>query len=602
MILQALHAYYLRRLAEGTGDLASEGFEKKEIPFLVVLTADGGFVDLKDTREPQGKKLVGKTFLLPRSEGRTGVKGFEKPFLLWDHIGFLFGVAKEPKDAGKAAKQHGSWLRKLQELPPDLQKDPGVRAVMAFYERGEASRVLTHPSWPECLKLPSCNMTFLLAGDTLPVPCRPAVQEFQKTLTRGGAGEPGEEGDGQTVTGLCLITGARGEIARIHGRTPIDKDTKSLVAFQKHSGYDSYGKEQCFNAPVSKSAEFAYVTGLNTLLKSQTQRLLIGNTVTVFWSERRSELEDAAGLFFNEPPPDDPHSHSASLRALYDSIWKGSYQVPNDQTRFFVLGLSPNSARISVRFWEVGTVKEIGARLLRHVEDLAIVTDRRQDPALPLRRLLRSIAPQEKEEDIPPNLVGETVRAILEGTPYPASLLQAVIRRIRAEQSKKNRRTGNSEPHVTHPRAALIKACLNRALRRHNPNQEKEMTMSLDPTNNNVGYRLGRLFAALEKIQADAQKSINATIRDRFYGAASGSPVTVFGNLMRLKNHHLAKLPDGLRITRERQLQEIIDGLPASGFPSHLDLADQGRFAIGYYHQMQAFFTKKNESETSEKE
>jgi len=126
--------------------------------------------------------------------------------------------------------------------------------------------------------------------------------------------------------------------------------------------------------------------------------------------------------------------------------------------------------------------------------------------------------------------------------------------------------------------------------------------MGLDMTNNNIGYRLGRLFAALEKIQNDAQPGLNATIRDRFYGAASGTPVTVFGNLMRLKNHHLAKLPDGLRITRERQVQEIMEGIPPEGFPAHLDLADQGRFAVGYYHQMQAFFTKKSDSSAAEKE
>jgi CRISPR-associated protein Csd1 len=200
-----------------------------------------------------------------------------------------------------------------------------------------------------------------------------------------------------------------------------------------------------------------------------------------------------------------------------------------------------------------------------------------------MRKLLRSIAPQEKADNIPPNLAGDTMRAILEGTPYPATLLQAAIRRNRAEQN------------VTYPRAALIKASLNRALRFNNPKNEKEITMSLDLENTNIGYRLGRLFAALEKIQSDANPGINATIRDRFYGAASGSPVTVFGNLMRLSQHHLGKLSGGLRVTRERLLQEIMSEI--GDFPAHLDMADQGRFAIGYYHQMQDLYTKKTDNQ-----
>jgi CRISPR-associated protein Csd1 len=198
-----------------------------------------------------------------------------------------------------------------------------------------------------------------------------------------------------------------------------------------------------------------------------------------------------------------------------------------------------------------------------------------------------------KSENIPPNLGGDVMRAILSGQPYPLTLLQNAIRRIRAEQAKKGER-GNPAMNVTYPRAAIIKACLNRHLR-NSQTYEKELTVTLDTINPNPGYRLGRLFAVLEKIQEEANPGINATIRDRFYGAASSTPVTVFSNLMKLKNHHLAKLENpGRRVNLERLIGEIMYGV--TDFPAHLDLADQGRFAIGYYHQRQAFFSKSTES------
>jgi CRISPR-associated protein Csd1 len=197
-----------------------------------------------------------------------------------------------------------------------------------------------------------------------------------------------------------------------------------------------------------------------------------------------------------------------------------------------------------------------------------------------------------KSENIPPNLAGETMRAILEGLPYPQTLLQATIMRIHAEQAKKDPKTGKPMQHVTYPRAALLKGCLNRLIRVNNPEHQEEIKVSLDKENRNIGYRLGRLFAALEKIQAESHPRINATIRDKFYGSASSSPVTVFGNLMRLKNHHLAKLESkGRRINLEQLIGEIMSGI--KDFPPHLKLQDQGRFAIGYYHQMNDFYNRK---------
>ncbi len=580
MILQALKEYYDRKAADPESDIAPEGFEKKQIQFLVVIKPDGAFVNLESTREKVGERIVYKQFLLPRSKTRTGGKSFQTTFLLWDHIGYLFG---SPDSDPKSAKQHKTWLNSLKALPDDLKCDEGVRAILLFYEKGGVAAVKNHASWPECLKMLSCNMTFSLVGDTVPIPCRKVIQDHVHTTISQAMTSNEEEQDTGKVLAHCLITGNYGEIARTHGRTPIDKDTKSLVAVQRNSGYDSFGKEQCLNAPVCKSAEFAYTTGLNTLLKSRGQRIRVGDATTVFWSEKSSALEKDAFFFFSEPPKDDPDRNTEAIKALYATIWNGTYVVPDEKQRFYVLGLSPNAARIAVRFWHVATVAEMGTRFKQHISDLSIAHGAKIDAALPMDRLLRSIAAQGKYDNIPPNLAGEVMRSILQGLPYPATLLQAAVRRNRAEQ------------YVPYPRAALIKACLNHALRFNNKNNEKELTMCLDPENINIGYRLGRLFAVLEKIQTEANPGLNATIRDRFFGAASSTPVTVFANLMRLSNHHLSKLEKekhGLFITRKRMLGEIMCCI--KDFPPHLTLEDQGRFAIGYYHQTQDLWTKKD--------
>ncbi len=598
MILQALKEYYDRKAADPESGIAPEGFEKKEIPFVVVISATGEFVNLEDTREKDGKRLVGKSYLLPRSRTRSGSKSFATTFLLWDHIGYLFG---HPDSDPKAEKQHQAWLLSLKDLPPILAKDDGVKAMLDFYfSRDQIAAVKSHPAWGECVKLKSCNMVFRLAGDSLPIPCRAAVQAWVRDSVSPQQSDDVEVEE-NTVFGLCLVTGEHAEIAKTHGRTPIDKDTKSLVALQRSAGYDSYGKEQCYNAPVSKSAEFAYTTGLNVLLKSKRQRIRVGDAATVFWSAQKTTLEEDACLFFDEPRKDDPDSSTDSVKAVYSAIWNGTYPSPKDESLFYVLGLSPNSARISVRYWHVGTVREMGDRFREYVDDLSIIRGERANPALPVRRLLHAIAPLEDDDKLPPNLCGDMVRAILEGWPYPQTLLHAALRRIRAEQAKKDKRTGKSVPNVTYERAALIKACLNRAQRFKKSEPKEEMNVSLDQNNTNIGYRLGRLFAALEKLQSEANPGLNATIRDKFYGAASSTPVTVFGNLMRLKNHHLAKLENvGRRVNFERLMGEIISGF--DDFPAHLVLEDQGRFAIGYYHQMQDFYTKKSETSSSKGE
>jgi CRISPR-associated protein Csd1 len=578
MILQALKEYYDRKVADPDSDIAHEGFEHKQIPFLIVIDKNGTFINLEDTREIDGKRAIAKTFLVPRSKSRSGSRSYETTFLLWDHIGYLF---QYPEDDKKAKNQHQAWLRSLSELPGELKTNQGISAIIKFYESSGIEQVKKHPLWVECTKTLSCNMTFKLAGEVMPIPCSLVVQEYiNKTVQSSPENIEGEQEE--KVFGRCLVTGEFAEIARVHSDTRISKDSKKLVGFQRNSGYDSYGKEQGYNAPVGKAAEFAYTTALNTLLKSSS-RILVGDAVTVFWSEKSSDFAEQFTNFFNEPPKDNPDRGVDAVRSLLKSLETGALYTKDDQ-KFYVLGLAPNSARIAIRFWIIDTIASMAKKIAQHFADLRIVHGPKDRDVFSLFRLLVSIAVLGKSENIAPNLAGETMRAILSGLPYPQILLQTAVRRIRAEHE------------ITYIRAALIKACINRTVRYKNPSIKEELKMSLDESNKNIGYRLGRLFAALEKIQKDANPGINATIRDRFYGAASGTPVVVFGNLMRLKNHHLAKFDNpGHRVFFEKLLGEIMEGVDAkTAFPSHLSLDDQGRFAVGYYHQMQAFYTKKS--------
>jgi CRISPR-associated protein Csd1 len=317
------------------------------------------------------------------------------------------------------------------------------------------------------------------------------------------------------------------------------------------------------------------------LTKGSRHRIQVGDASTVFWAEKKHELEDWFADIFGEPAKGDSEQDNATIKALFKAPETGAKPVLDDSTKFYVLGLSPNASRIAIRFWYAGTVAEVEENIRQHFKDIAIEHAPHYPSYLSLFRLLVSTALQGKSDNIQPNLTGDFMRAILAGTPYPATLLSSAVRRIRAEHE------------ITYPRASLIKAVLIRNARFYKTKQTKEVGMSLDTSNTNTGYRLGRLFAVLEKVQEEASPGINATIRDRFYGSASSVPVTVFPHLMKLKNHHIAKLESkGRAVNLEKIIGEIVDDI--KDFPGHLSLDDQGRFAVGYYHQRQDFFKKKD--------
>lgn len=578
MILKALIDYYHRLQTEGLADVATEGFQKQPIPFVVVVHPEDRFANLLDTRIPDGKNKIAREFTVPKAVKKTSGVAAN---LLWDVPAYVFGrprpdPRKDPsKLAERAIEQNRCFIAMIREKLASALEDEGVRTVLRFLERSDFKAVFEHPSWPE-IEQTGANLSFQLKGDTCLVCERPAVL----------AALTASEGDNHSLQ-PCLITGENDEPARLHtsikGVYGAQSSGANIVSFNLPA-FSSYGKHQSFNAPVGKRAEFAYTTALNRLLsKGSGQRLQVGDASTVFWAEKKHAIESVFADLFGESPKGEPEQDYKQLVATFRAPETGAPPQLDPETLFFVLGLAPNAARIAVRFWYAGTVGRVAHNIEQHFQDLEITRPPKQPRNLSLFRLLIAVAGQHKAENIPPNLAGEFMKAVLTDSPYPQTMLGAAVRRCRAERE------------ISYPRASLIKAVLAREARYYGKT-DKEVGMSLESTNGNVGYRLGRLFATLEKIQEEASPGINATIRDRFYGSASATPVTSFPHLMKLKNHHLAKLENrGRAVNFERLIGEIMDGL--MDFPAHLSLPDQGRFAVGYYHQRQSFFAGSNKNQ-----
>lgn len=548
-----------------------------------VIDQDGNLVQIEDTRSGDGKKKRARSFLAPQSVKRAVNISAN---LLWDTAEYVLGVDTRGKP-DRVILQHAAFVERLAVLPPD---DHGVRAVHFFLSNLPLSHLERSSSWEE-IRGTNPNLTFRLVDDTMLVCQRASVVEALRSMPARM-----NEDASSASRGICLISGQSARIQRLHpsikGVWGAQPAGANIVSFNLRA-FESYGKEekQGENAPIGTHAAFAYTTALNHLLaKDSKQRIQVGDASTVFWASSESFLEDSFSSYFAEAPRDDPERGARAVRALYESVKQGNMSVNEEATRFFVLGLAPNAARISVRFWLSGTVKQFSSRIVEHFDDIAIDHASYEPSYLSLFRLLACTALQGKAENIPPNLGGDTMRAIFSGLPYPKTLLMSALRRIRAERE------------VSYPRVALIKACINRTARQKNLAEdsapEEELLVSLDLTNTNIGYRLGRLFAALEKVQEEASPGLNATIRDRFYGAASSTPVTVFSNLLKLNKHHLAKIENrGRAVNMEKLIGEIVDAFNGDpGFVAHLSVSDQGRFAIGYYHQKQAFYTKKSDT------
>ncbi len=587
MILQELEKLYGRLAADPAYGIAEPGYSQQKISFVVLLRPDGTLHAIEDARIAEGKKKLAQPRTVPGQAKPSG-QGLN-PCFLWDNSAYMLGYKAEDEKPERTAKAFEAFRQKHLDLAKDIGS-PEFAAVAKFLSGWNPAGM------PADIKAVLDDAAATGFGVFKVHGFEGYVHEAQDVRAWWNKQQSGDETEAPSEAGMCLITGATAPAALLHepaikGVTGGQSSGTKLVSYNCAS-FTSYAKEQGENAPVSDAAAFRYCNALNALLTGSRHRLRLGDMTVVFWTDAPSAIEDLFADIFDEKSAKDAPAQdntrlqklSAFWKLVQDGAgspenWKAFGDAPG--TRFYMLGLSPNAARLSVRFWLTGTLGDFATRLKEHADALAMVRSFDSDREHPPLWLL--LAQTARDSDgIPPLLGGALLRAVLTGGPYPTSMAQLVINRIRADHK------------IDHLRAAFLKAYLTRL---PNTSIPRPLPMSLDTTRSEPAYRLGRLFAALEKTQADAQPGINATIRDRFYGAASATPSAVFPRILRTYQHHLAKLQGGLRVNREKLVQEILGEL--RDFPVHLNLAEQGLFAIGYYHQTKDFFTKKEPTESA---
>ncbi|MCY4626658.1 MAG: type I-C CRISPR-associated protein Cas8c/Csd1 [Acidobacteria bacterium] len=583
-ILQALNGYYERQA--GRGKASAYGFSKQGISFAVVLDLDGRVLDVRDVRDTSGKKPRPGLREVPGPVVRSVNV---RPNFLWDSTTYVLGVRRDPRtgDASPAKRgEHEAFASLHRELLADTD-DEGLRALLTFLENWSSERYGALPHSGEML---GENVAFCLESLGGPPVFLHESEAGREIWT---ASLEGDNADRE----FCLVTGRRLPTARLHpkikGVLGAQTSGASIVSFN-NDAFTSFGKKQGANAPVSERAAFAYTSALNALLaRDSHNRIRIGDTTTVFWAEADGDPEsaDAAEDLFSvlvAPPTDEEESVAIgdTIKAVADGrpleVVEPRIKDPR-RTRFFVLGLAPNAARLSVRFWLEDTIGGIGRRLGEHWKDLHIEPEPWRTPPA-VWRLLLETAVQGKSENVSPVLGGSLMEAILRGSRYPRSLLTGVLMRMR------------SDGNISGLRAAICKACLARD--RRLGHEKEDVPVSLNQDEKNPAYRLGRLFAIYEKLQGDAIQKSNVTIKDQFYGSASATPASVFPLLDRKATHHLATLRKdparvGWAVRHEQRLAEVFEGFE-TGFPPTLGLEQQGRFVIGYYHQRAKLFEGKS--------
>lgn len=573
MILQNLAEYYENLVLQEK--VSKSGWCQAKVSHAIELNEDGTIKAIisKRKEEERGKKKIWVPVLLNVPEMVTRSSGVSSNFLCDNAKYFLGidgdGIQKRTIECFESAKERHLML--LEEANGKM-----ARAICLFFKNWKPEcadeNLSVKEHWDELNE--GGNLIFCMkaiyAQDEKEI--QDIWEEYLKKQKQG-------------KQGICLVTGQRAEIARIHrgikGVPGAQSSGAALVSFNAPA-FESYGKEQSYNAMVGKYAEFAYTTALNYLLNQSEYKFALGDSMIVFWAESGQEEYQDSFLSWLNPKVDNQEEMNKVFGNLKKGVWVDLEDIQLDpEQRFYILCLAPNAARLSVRFYYQNSFGNIIKNIAKHYQRMEIVRPSWEDMRyLGIKQMLNETVNQKSKDKTPiPNMASMVLSAILSDTKYPASLYTDTLIRIRAEQGK-----------VTCGRAAIIKAFLIQNYKW----KEGDEYMGLNEGCEESAYVLGRLFAVLETIQKDANSGINTTIRDRYFNSACATPASVFPTLIKLKNSHIKKLEresGGTKIYYEKMLTELMGKIEK--FPRRLSLEEQGKFMLGYYHQVQKKYEKK---------
>lgn len=594
MIIKALSDYH--DILVRDGKVMREGWCHAKVAFAVCLDRQGNITGIRSLRSvPEGQKSQkerDRVVSVPEQPPRTsGIS----PAFLCDNSKYFLGYGAQ-KTNGKDKKQkqeknesitfeftpeHFAESSRIHHKLLDACKDSETAAaILAFFDTWKPEEFETHPVVSRYKDLLTQGMLLFIGPDGRFAQDDPVIADAWNHFY--------EMQDG--ATGMCMVTGKTERIATVHpsikGIYGAQSSGAKLVSFNKDT-FESYGRIQGMNAPISQSVASKYAAALNYMVMNKSSHEFIGDEdmVLLFWTENaESAYGDIYKSFMfgdgDEVTPDKLKEIAGKLRKG-EPVASGSAVLKSNEP-FYVLGISPNAARLSVRYFRQGSFGEMLDNLVRHYEDLAIIGCDTNHAGFGTNAILmETIRKEGTNKAFSKPLITSLLFAILNGTPYPAELLTKVLIRIRAEK------------RVTWRKAAIIKACLLRQTSEKETQKREVLTLELNKESTYTPYVLGRLFAVLELIQKRANPSINATIRDRYIASASTTPAVVFPVLLRLAQSHLKKMPSG-DVWCDRQISDLTSRITGS-FPARLSLQDQGIFYLGYYHEKEALYTKKED-------
>lgn len=601
-MLHDLVRYYVILADEEDSTIPKRGYGTANISYALNIDDDGNIINLTSCKIASGEKMVARPMTVPEPvKGKTGTKIL--PDFLFGNSSYVLGFDNKGKpDRAKACfesfrKHNISILSNAQCRQAD--------AVIKFLEKWDPEKALDNPPISENIEdiYKGANFIFRYNGNE-DVHNVPAVKQAWMEYKSKSPNSPVQQ---------CLVTGENAPIAILHpdikGLYNAQAAKIKLVSYNREA-FESYntskGKRQGLNGPVSEYATFAYGTALNNLLADDSHKLILGDTTVVFWAETASVVyQDIFSLFLdcsqlyssneNKKTVRSPTAEK-TVRIVLERIARGQKADVNDvykeaadkNIQFYVMGMSPNKARISVRFYLRGSFGSFMEKIQQHYEDLAIQKQFDNDtPYIPVWKMLGETQPKTSDDrSVSTYLSTSLMRAVLLGEDYPNSLYQTILLRIHAEQD------------INYYKASIIKACLLRKARKTGNDMYKEvLTMSLNENSNNRSYLLGRLFAVLEKVQRDANPGIKSTIRDKYFSSASTTPASTFPTILSLAQHHISKLEYGAYY--DKMIGEIMDKLEVDDdpFPKNLSLDEQGIFYLGFYHQRNKFYKGKDQQE-----